>query len=597
MDIFRFHISGVVAEYEQLLAENNHLKASLQRLQTESPVLMCTNCACSKRVACSSSLEHQPKPVLATKRELFASIDFETGCLPPQRIRAEPCHKTMPAFPGVHHDAPHLPAFDIHAPPDDGPEIKVPHVTRVGLGDVKDNLRKLYMAEKRYDVKDFYKTVGFAQAVARHKVFEAVTMCVIVAYAIWIAIDADYNKANSAAESGPVFVVVEQLFTIYFFAELLFRFLAFKTKMNCFRDAWFMFDSLLVAMMVIDNWIMNLVVLVSDSPGSASSFLSNASSLRVVRLLRLTRLFRVARLLRALPELLILVKAMAAAARSVGFTLCLLLLVLYVFGIVFKQLLQDSAVGQRFFPSVLNSMSNLAMRGVLLDSPSELMNSLQKESLVAFFIMYLFIILASVSIMNMLVGILCEVITAVAAAEKETLQMNWVRMVLDQVMLLEIDSNKDGFISHEEFLTMLQSREAVMALREVGIDVYSLPDLIGVFFERTQRDDCSDSDDPESEDPKEKQLSFDEFIQLLYQLREGNTATVKDLITFQKWANVRFKEIEGLCRRMLQCRSNSPSLRVRKCCLTKDLTSTSLETSDEKLFLPKELHLPHEVPD
>ena len=50
------------------------------------------------------------------------------------------------------------------------------------------------------------------------------------------------------------------------------------------------------------------------------------------------------------PELLILVKAIAAAMRSVGFTLLLLVIVLYVFGIGFTQLLRGSLVGSDTFP-------------------------------------------------------------------------------------------------------------------------------------------------------------------------------------------------------------------------------------------------------
>eukprot|EP00419_Tripos_fusus_P050768 CAMPEP_0172840548 /NCGR_PEP_ID=MMETSP1075-20121228/29406_1 /TAXON_ID=2916 /ORGANISM="Ceratium fusus, Strain PA161109" /LENGTH=63 /DNA_ID=CAMNT_0013684405 /DNA_START=154 /DNA_END=342 /DNA_ORIENTATION=+ len=63
---------------------------------------------------------------------------------------------------------------------------------------------------------------------------------------------------------------------------------------------------------------MTTVMLVMGGDGAVG--LGNASILRMARLLRLTRLFRMARLLRAMPELLILVKGMAAAMRSVVFT-------------------------------------------------------------------------------------------------------------------------------------------------------------------------------------------------------------------------------------------------------------------------------------
>merc|ERR1719424_1906598 len=72
--------------------------------------------------------------------------------------------------------------------------------------------------------------------------------------------------------------------------------------------------------------------------GGGSGGLGNASILRLARLLRLSRMMRMARLLRSMPELLILIKGMVAAFRSVFFTLLLLVLFIYVFAIYFRQM-------------------------------------------------------------------------------------------------------------------------------------------------------------------------------------------------------------------------------------------------------------------
>ncbi|CAJ1361256.1 unnamed protein product [Effrenium voratum] len=77
--------------------------------------------------------------------------------------------------------------------------------------------------EPRYDVKDFYKTSGCAQWLARHPTFENVTMIIIVIYALYMSIDADLNTASIITETHPVFIVCEQLFCLYFFLELWIR--------------------------------------------------------------------------------------------------------------------------------------------------------------------------------------------------------------------------------------------------------------------------------------------------------------------------------------------------------------------------------------
>merc|ERR1711879_498385 len=103
--------------------------------------------------------------------------------------------------------------------------------------------------------------------------------------------------------------------------------------------------------------------------GGANGGLGNTSILRIARLLRLSRMARMARLLRAMPELMILIKGMMAACRSVLFTLLLLIILMYIFGIMFRQLVPlDSIAGGKYFPSVGASMFSLLIHGAFIDN-------------------------------------------------------------------------------------------------------------------------------------------------------------------------------------------------------------------------------------
>lgn len=252
--------------------------------------------------------------------------------------------------------------------------------------------------------------------------------------------------------------------------------------------------------------------------------MSNMSLLRMARLMRLSRLFRMARLLRMVPELLIMVKAISAATRSVFFTLALLLIVLYVFGIAFTQTLKETEVGTAFFASVPDSMQTLVTQGTLLDNITDLMDMLRATDWFSVLLMYVFIVLSAVTVMNMLIGVLCEVINGVAAAEKEMIQVSYVKDVIQKVMQMGIDQNGDGFIQKEEFFAMLGHLEAVEALKEVGVDVVQLPDFVDIIFENATHNEDN-----------EPQLSFADFMQMVLQLRGSNTATVKDIADHRKW--------------------------------------------------------------
>merc|ERR1719499_2105203 len=100
---------------------------------------------------------------------------------------------------------------------------------------------------------------------------------------------------------------------------------------------------------------MTLLMILLGGGGGASA-MGNASILRIFRLLRLSRM---ARMLRSMPELMILIKGMVAASRSVFFTMCLLVLVLYIFAIIMRQLSDGTKAGYFYYNSILGSMYSL----------------------------------------------------------------------------------------------------------------------------------------------------------------------------------------------------------------------------------------------
>merc|ERR1719240_1229050 len=124
------------------------------------------------------------------------------------------------------------------------------------------------------------------------------------------------------------------------------------------KDGWFKFDSFLCILMVLETWV--LPSLVSDGGGLPI----DTSMLRLLRLLRLSRMMR---LLRKCPELITLLKGMAAAVRSVGSTLVLLVCFMYVFAIIFRQQAKGNEALEDYFGSMGLCFWTLLLHGTLLD--------------------------------------------------------------------------------------------------------------------------------------------------------------------------------------------------------------------------------------
>jgi len=169
------------------------------------------------------------------------------------------------------------------------------------------------LLKKPYNVFDFYHPTGCAQKIARTSAFENMTFLVVIFNALWISVDADHNKADMLIDAHPIFQIAENSFCLYFTWELLTRFCAFKRKLNCLKDGWFVFDLTLVVLMILETWVLTVVFILIGT----SADIVDASMLRLVRIVKILRLSRLARLMRAVPEILIFIKGIGAASRSV----------------------------------------------------------------------------------------------------------------------------------------------------------------------------------------------------------------------------------------------------------------------------------------
>eukprot|EP00929_Paragymnodinium_shiwhaense_P108048 TRINITY_DN7437_c1_g1_i1.p1 TRINITY_DN7437_c1_g1~~TRINITY_DN7437_c1_g1_i1.p1 ORF type:complete len:598 (+),score=184.32 TRINITY_DN7437_c1_g1_i1:87-1880(+) len=439
----------------------------------------------------------------------------------------------------------------------------------VDANDMKAKLREK-IDKPVYDVSQYYwpKTEGATQEdidakrhvdskcrdIATNPIFENTTLFVISLNALWLAIDTDNNKADTLANADAIFIVVENFFCFYFTFEWAVRFGAFKWKPDGLRDAWFVFDSILVMFMVGETWIMFIYM---KAAGGGES-LGNTSLLKLLKLLRLSRMARMARLLRSMPELLILIKGMVAAVRSVFFTLLLLVLLVYVFGIYFRQMTRGFKVGELYFDSISGSMHALLTYGVFCDSVTGIVADFEAETNAYHLLLpyYLFMLLGSFTVMNMLIGVLCEVVSAVASTEQEELTIGYMKeKLLDIIVQYEKDEwkkaaeagrkvkevpldttqDKEKFmavyqIHQDKFMKLLELEATAQLLTEVEVDAVGLVDIVDTLFKEA--------------DGSPKILSFGDLVSVMLDQRSTNTATVKDLTNIRKFIRGRLEALE-----------------------------------------------------
>jgi len=384
---------------------------------------------------------------------------------------------------------------------------------------MKERVRQAVMRPE-YQVGDFYNSTGCCQAIAKNPWFDLVTQLVIAFNAIWIAVDLDYNKSDVLLEAKLHFQLAEFFFIIYFTFEAVVRIGAFKSKYHCLKDTWLVFDCLLVIVMILETIVLNFVLFFAGHSGGGSQTLGNTSILGIVRLVRLTKMARMVRLLRACPEMMVLVKGIWVATRSVLVTLLLLTFVIYVFAIMFTQLRvgEGTPLWTEEFRTVPRAMNFLLLKGTLPDL-ADTVEEIGRHGTVYAVLFLIFTLLSSLTVMNMLIGVLVDVVSVVSCVEKEEITMRFVKRKMLE-LLRKISEDGSDLISKTNFESMLLDPEAAKLVQQVGVDVVGLVDFADFIFK------------------DEKNISFPEFMELILQLRGSNVATVKDIVDLRKFVTL-----------------------------------------------------------
>eukprot|EP00746_Dinoflagellata_sp_MGD_P147062 gnl/MRDRNA2_/MRDRNA2_79448_c0_seq3.p1 gnl/MRDRNA2_/MRDRNA2_79448_c0~~gnl/MRDRNA2_/MRDRNA2_79448_c0_seq3.p1 ORF type:complete len:616 (+),score=129.10 gnl/MRDRNA2_/MRDRNA2_79448_c0_seq3:75-1922(+) len=290
-----------------------------------------------------------------------------------------------------------------------------------------------------------------AQKIYQHPAFEKVTLMIIVANAAWIAFDVDWNDGEGSQVPQTVFMIGENVFCVIFTMEIIIRILMYNNKAHFFTQPQSrksnIFDFFLVSLMIIEIWILEPL---STTSGSLKQF-------SVVRVIRLLRLLRISRIFRMVPELGMMVKNMALAARSVSSTLLLEIGVMFVFAVIFTQWAKshpnpclaesddESCALKDLFGTILKSFLTL-MQILVFDDTFSIIRPILQDTWYMGCLLIFFMVLGSWTILNMLIGIICEIICTGTAEEKMKLLELRVREVFES-----IDLDGSGTVTREEF--------------------------------------------------------------------------------------------------------------------------------------------------
>jgi len=283
-----------------------------------------------------------------------------------------------------------------------------------------------------------------------------------------------------------------------------------------------------------------------------------------------------------MPELLTLIKGIKSATRSVSCTLVLLIGFLYIFAIIFTQTLSkidDNSEAcqnvQGYYADLGLSMLMLFLAGTLLDNVVDVMWDMKlcPASYYHIYIFGLFILLSSFTVLNMLIGVLCEVVSETSAREAESAMVSEIREEITAVFL-EIDVNGDGTVSKDEFEQMKKNPIVIGALDKVGVKPKHFFALADVLFEPSEP--ATEAAQKELEMHAEEEhltptagghgsrqevpgvktkatssgeasieLEFDEFLEMVISQRPEKNASVMDTALLRQMFRTMISRVDG----------------------------------------------------
>merc|ERR1711904_357803 len=121
---------------------------------------------------------------------------------------------------------------------------------------------------------------------------------------------------------------------------------------------------------------------------------------------------------------------------------------------------------------------------VFMDDLSAFTDAIREEMPALLPLALLFVALAALTVMNMLIGVLCDVVSAVAERERDEIRMeNLPEKMLMIVQTLDEDANDK--ISYKEFIEIMGKPDALAALDDVGVSPTGIVDFaVGALVSR-----------------------------------------------------------------------------------------------------------------
>ncbi len=256
-----------------------------------------------------------------------------------------------------------------------------------------------------------------------NKIFETFIIGVIIASALLIGA----KTYEASSQFDQLLVWLDAGVTLLFLFEILVRMAAEKRLLNFFRSGWNVFDFVIVVASLVP---------INDS--------------EMVLIARLLRVFRVLRLVSLIPELRILLAALVKSIPRMGYVALLMFIIFYIYAAIGSFLF--NAVDPVLWGNISIAMLTL-FRVATFEDWTDVMYDTMEVYPYSWVFYLTFIFLTAFVFLNMMIGIVLDVMQKESAAEElesgrgEAAEVHWMRqqmaLMADQLNRIERHLEQD----------------------------------------------------------------------------------------------------------------------------------------------------------
>lgn len=329
--------------------------------------------------------------------------------------------------------------------------------------DTEREMRAPMVVKQKTDRGDSLTTVvGFVNSLY----FENIAGMLVILNALTLGFETNYHAATRTDEIPWIFSMTEGIFCALFTLELVLRLKVYGGSFFTMEDwPWNVFDLTVVTLQVVEQastllWLLKVPM--------------NIYMIRTLRIMRLIRITRIIRVLRLVDQLRVLSSCIMGSMKSLTWTLCLLLLIIYAFSVLFTQIVLDALREDTEDPEALEAwFSGLGrtaltlfesiMSGVSWD---EVVRPLIKEVGAATGLLFCgYIALCVFALLNVVTGVFVEEATRMA---QESSDMHLAKTIGG--LFMQDHGMAQENITLEAFETKIADKEMTEYFKSINID-------------------------------------------------------------------------------------------------------------------------------